>query len=487
MAAKDMNAMSFETLEPDLAVIGGGAGGLSGAAGAVQLGASVVLIEGGKMGGDCLNYGCVPSKALLAAGKAAHAMEAGAPFGVTPVAPQVDFGKVKDHVEAVIAGIAPHDSVERFESLGVTVLQGWGKFASPDELVVTGEDGERRVKPRRIVIATGSRAWAPPIPGLDEVSYHTNETIFGLREKPSRLLILGGGPIGMEMAQAHRRLGCEVTVLEGAKALGRDDPEIAAIALERLRAEGIEIVESASVAKAEAPAGGGVALETKDGRRFEGSHLLVAAGRRANIDGLDLPSGNVEKTPGGIKADAGLRSVSNRKVYAAGDAAGALQFTHVAGWHAGLVIRNALFRMPVKAKQDAIPWATYTDPEIAQVGLTEAEARTAHGDKIEVLRFKFEENDRARAELATDGLIKVIVLKGRPIGASIVGRHAGELISLWALAISARLKIGQVAGCVAPYPTYSEVSKRAAGQYYVPRLFESGVVKRAVKLLAKLG
>ncbi|MEM1313817.1 MAG: FAD-dependent oxidoreductase [Pseudomonadota bacterium] len=477
----------MDTLEPDLAVIGGGSAGLSVAAGAVQMGASVVLIEGGKMGGDCLNYGCVPSKALLAAGKAAHAMTAGAPFGVAPVAPQVDFGKVKDHVEAVIAGIAPHDSVERFEGLGVTVLQGWAKFASPDALEVTGEDGVRRVKARRIVIATGSRAWAPPIPGLSDVPYHTNETIFALRDKPSRLLILGGGPIGMEMAQAHRRLGCEVTVIEGAKALGRDDPEIAAIALERLRAEGIEIVEGAPVAKAAVLDGGGVALETKDGRRFEGSHLLVAAGRRANLDGLDLPAGKVEKTPGGIKADEGLRSVSNRRVYAAGDAAGGLQFTHVAGWHAGLVIRNALFRMPVKASTGAIPWATYTDPEIAQVGLTEAEARTAHGDKIEVLRFKYEENDRARAELATDGLVKVIVLKGRPIGASIVGRHAGELISLWALAISAKLKIGQVAGFVAPYPTYSELSKRAAGQYYVPRLFQSGTVKRMVKSLAKLG
>lgn len=486
MSAKDLNAMPLETLKPDLCVIGGGSAGLSVAAGAVQMGASVVLIEGGKMGGDCLNYGCVPSKALLAAGKAAHAMEAGAPFGVAPAAPQVDFGKVKDHVAAVIAGIAPHDSVERFEGLGVTVIQGWGKFVSPDEVEVATEDGTRRIRARRFVIATGSRAWAPPIPGLDDVPYLTNETIFELRDKPSHLLILGGGPIGMEMAQAHRRLGCDVTVIEAARALGRDDPEIAEIALSKLRAEGVEIVEGAPVAKA-ASTEGGVALETKDGRRFEGSHLLVAAGRRAAVDGLDLAAGNVERHPGGVKADAGLRSVTNRKVYVSGDAAGDLQFTHVAGWHAGLVIRNALFRMPVKADTRAIPWATYTDPEIAQVGMTEAEARTAHGDQIEVLRFKYEENDRARAELATDGLVKVVVLKGRPIGASIVGRHAGELISLWALAISSKLKIGAVAGFVAPYPTYSELSKRAAGQYYVPRLFKSGFVKTAVKLLSRLG
>ncbi|MEO0679863.1 MAG: FAD-dependent oxidoreductase [Pseudomonadota bacterium] len=474
-------------MAPDLCILGGGSAGLSVAAGAVQMGASVLLIEGGKMGGDCLNYGCVPSKALLAAGKAAHAMTHGAPFGVTPVRPEVDFGKVKDHVQAVIDGIAPHDSVERFESLGVTVLQGWGKFVSPDEVEVATEAGPRRVRARRFVIATGSRAWTPPIPGLADVPFFTNETIFELRDKPEHLLILGGGPIGMEMAQAHRRLGCEVTVIEAARALGRDDPEIAEIALGRLRAEGIDIVEGAPVAAAALTAEGGVALETKDGRRFEGSHLLVAAGRRAAVDGLDLAAGGVERHAGGVKADRGLRSVSNRKVYVAGDAAGDLQFTHVAGWHAGLVIRSALFRMPVTADTRAIPWATYMDPEIAQVGLTEAEARTAHGDKVEVLRFKYEENDRARAELATDGLIKVIVVKGRPVGASIVGRHAGELISLWSLAISAKLKIGAVAGFVAPYPTYSELSKRAAGQYYVPRLFKSGFVKTLVGLLARLG
>ena len=468
-------------LTPDLCVIGAGSGGLSVAAGAVQMGASVVLIEGAEMGGDCLNTGCVPSKALLAAGKAAHAMGAGAPFGVAPAPARIDAEALRAHVRDVIAGIAPHDSQERFEGLGVTVIRDWARFTGPEEV----EAGGRRIRARRFVIATGSRAAVPPVPGLRELSPLTNETIFGLREVPEHLLILGGGPIGMEMAQAHRRLGARVTVIEAAKALGRDDPEAAAVVLARLRAEGVEIVEDAPVAAASAP-DDRPRLEAKDGRAWEGSHLLVAAGRTPDLGRLDLDRAGVETTRAGVKVDAGLRSVSNRRVYAVGDAAGGPQFTHVAGWHAGLVIRSALFRLPVKAT-GAIPWVTYTDPELAQVGPTEAEARNAHGDRLEVLRAEFDGNDRARTERATEGFAKVMVLKGRPVGATIVGPHAGELIGLWTLAISQRLKIGAVAGMIAPYPTFGEISKRAAGAYYAPRLFANPWVKRAVRLLAKLG
>lgn len=471
----------MDVLKPDLCVIGGGSGGLSVAAGAVQMGASVVLIEGHKMGGDCLNYGCVPSKALLAAGKAAHAMTTGGAFGVAPVQPEIDFSAAKDHVRNVIASIEPHDSVERFEGLGVKVIQGMAKFVSGTEV----EAGDRRIQARRFVIATGSRPWTPPIPGLDEVGYHTNETIFDVRERPSRLLVIGGGPIGLEMAQAHLRLGCEVVVLEAFKALGKDDPELAAIALEKLRAEGIEIHEGAKV-EAARKSGAEIVLSIEGGEEVRGDLILAAVGRRPNVESLDLDAAGIETTKAGIKVDQGLRT-TNRKVYAIGDVAGGLQFTHVAGYHAGLVVRSALFRLPVKARTDHIPWATYTDPEIAQVGMTEQQAREAHGDKLEVFRAEYAENDRARAEGKTAGLTKVMIVKGKPIGASIVGERAGDLISIWALAMSKGLKVADVAGYVAPYPTYGELPKRAAGAYFSPRLFESAFVKRVVALLAKLG
>ncbi len=465
----------------DLCVIGAGSAGLSVAAGASQMGASVILIEGAEMGGDCLNHGCVPSKALIAAGKHAHAMTTGAPFGVRPVRPEIDFAAAKAHVRSVIAGIAPHDSVERFEGLGVRVIRDWARFVSPEEVEVGGE----RIRARRFVIATGSRPFVPPIPGLDRTPHFTNETIFDLQERPEHLIVIGGGPIGLEMAQAHRRLGSAVTVLEGARALGRDDPEIAAIALERIRAEGVEIVEGATVESVETE-GEGIVVRVRDGGARRGSHLFVAVGRKASLERLDLAAAGIATTRTGVKVDPGLRT-TNRRVYAIGDAAGGLQFTHVAGYHAGVILRSALFGLPSRAKDAHIPWATYTSPEIAQVGLTEAEARKAHGRRLEVLRFDYAENDRARTEGETTGLIKVMVVSGRPVGVSIVGAQAGELIGLWALALANRLKISAIAGMVAPYPTLGEISKRAAGQYYVPRLFQNDRVKRLVRFVQRLG
>ncbi len=470
----------MEVIKTDICVIGGGSGGLSVAAGAVQMGASVVLLEGGKMGGDCLNYGCVPSKALIAAGKHAHAMTDGARFGVTPVVAEVDYAAAMEHVAGVIAGIEPLDSVERFEGLGVRVITEYGHFISPTEI----KAGEYRIKARRFVIATGSSPFVPPIPGLDSVDYLTNENLFELRTRPEHLIIIGGGPIGMEMAQAHVRLGSKVTVLEGMKALGKDDPEMAAIALERIRGEGVEIVEGALAS--EITNEGGVTVKTKDGASYTGSHLLMAVGRKPNIDTLDLEKAGVETHRPGVKVDAGMRT-SNRKIYAIGDVAGGLQFTHMAGYQAGVIIKSALFGLPSKSKNDHIPWATYTDPEIAQVGLTEAQALEKHGDKVEVLRFEYAENDRARAELKTAGLIKVMVLKGKPIGASIVGPLAGELIQTWALVIANDLKIGAVAAMVVPYPTLGEINKRVAGQYYTPRLFENPRVKSFVRFVQKFG
>ena len=468
-------------LTPDLCIIGAGSGGLSVAAGAVQMGASVVLIEAGKMGGDCLNYGCVPSKALLAAGKIAHGRGEGAAFGLAPATAQVDFARVNAHVRDVIAGIAPHDSVERFEGLGVRVIQAFARFTGRD----TVEAGGYTIRARRVVIATGSRAIVPPIPGLDGVPFLTNETIFDLTEAPRHLLVLGGGPIGMEMAQAHRRLGSAVTVLDGGRVLGRDDPEAAALVRDHLIAEGVTIREGARVT---AVSGGeGITLTLEGGETVTGSHLLVAVGRRASLDGLGLEAAGVETTPQGVKVDKGLRSVSNRRVYAVGDAAGGMQFTHLAGYHAGLVIRAALFRLPVTARTDHIPRTTYTDPELAQVGMTEAEARAAH-PSVEIARADFAENDRARATRHTAGFAKVMVgPRGRILGATIVGPQAGELIGVWALAMASGLKIGAVAGMVAPYPTLGEISKRAAGAYFAPRLFGSPWVKRAVRVLGWFG
>lgn len=461
-------------LKTDLLVIGAGSGGLSLAAGAVQMGASVILLEGHKMGGDCLNFGCVPSKALIASGKAAYAQSHAAQFGIADQSPKVDYAAAKDHVADIIAQIEPVDSQERFEGLGVRVIRDYGEFLSPTEVKVA----EHIITARRIVIATGSSPFVPPIPGLDTVPYETNETLFDLRERPDHLLVVGGGPIGMEMAQAHRRLGCAVTVIEGAKVLGNDDPEMAAVVIDQFRAEGIQIEEGALAAEIRGQAGA-IEIEAKDGRIFKGSHLLMAVGRKSNTDRLNLDAAGIETTKRGIKVDASMRT-TNRRVYAIGDVAGGLQFTHVAGYHAGLIIRQALLGLPAKNRTDHIPWATYTDPELAQVGLTEAQARQEHGGNLEVVRFHYSHNDRAIADRKTAGLIKVMVVRGRPVGVSIAGAQAGELINLWALVLANGLKMKHVANMVAPYPTMGEINKRAAGAYFSPRLFDSAGVKRIV-------
>lgn len=466
-------------LTPDLLVIGAGSGGLSIAAGAVQMGASVVLLEGHRMGGDCLNFGCVPSKALIASGKAAHAQANAAQFGIADVVPQVDYAAAKDHVADVIAQIAPVDSQERFEGLGVRVIREYGEFISPTEV----QAGAHIISARRTVIATGSSPLVPPIPGLDRVPYETNETIFELRERPDHLLVIGGGPIGMELAQAHRRLGCAVTVIEGEKVLGQDDPEMVEVVRARFDAEGIAIEEAAFAAEISGKAGA-IEVVAKDGRVFKGSHLLMAVGRKANTDRLNLEAAGIETTRRGIKVDASLRT-SNRRVHAIGDVAGGLQFTHVAGYQAGLIIRQALLGLPAKNRTDHIPWATYTDPELAHIGLTEAQARDIHAGNLEVLRFPYNHNDRAIAERKTTGLIKVMVVRGRPVGASIAGAQAGELISLWALVIANKLKMKHVAGMVAPYPTLGEINKRVAGAYFSPRLFDSAMVKQVVRLVQR--
>jgi pyruvate/2-oxoglutarate dehydrogenase complex dihydrolipoamide dehydrogenase (E3) component len=458
-----------EIFTPDLCVIGGGTGGLSVAAATAAFGVPTVLIEKHKMGGDCLNTGCVPSKALLATAKRAAIMRSAAPFGVTAQAVDIDFAKVHDHVQRVIAAIAPTDSMERFAGLGVRVIRGHAKFKNR-RTVIVGDNYE--IRARRFVIATGSTPALPPIPGLSEGPYLTNETVFDLTERPGHLVIIGAGPVGLEMAQAFRRLGSAVTVLEAGAPLAKDDPECVAIVLDQLEREGVVIRGGVKVARIAHAAGSvSVTYAGADGEQtVEGSHLLVAAGRKPTVEGLDLDAAGIRYDRAGIAVNKKLKT-RNRRVYAIGDAAaGQLQFTHAANYHAGLVIRNALFRLPVKVNNDVIPWVTYTEPELAQAGLTEAQARQ-RGLKMRILRWPYHDNDRAQAERETHGHIKVITTrKGQIVGATIVGAQAGELIAMWTLAIAQRLNVRQLIGIVLPYPTLSEVSKRAAIDFFTPSL-----------------
>ncbi|NVK45229.1 MAG: FAD-dependent oxidoreductase [Rhodobacteraceae bacterium] len=452
-------------LKTDICVIGAGSGGLSVAAGAVQMGARVVLIEKGEMGGDCLNTGCVPSKALL------HAAGAG-----------MSYPAAMEHVRQSIATIAPHDSQERFEGLGCKVIRSEARFTSPK----TVEAGGVTIKARRFVIATGSSPRVPEIEGLASVPYLTNETLWSLSACPDHLIILGGGAIGMEMAQAHRRLGAQVTVIEAFDALGREDPEAAEIVKAALRDEGVTLIEGTGAERVSGT-DGAISVSLSDGQNVTGSHLLVATGRRAHCEDLGLQHADVDRSKTGIKVGPNLRT-SNRRIYAIGDVvAGGMQFTHVAGYQAGVIVRALLFGLPAKAATHHIPHATYTSPELAQVGLTEAQARETYQDKLEIVRAEVSGNDRAIATgRAGPGFIKLMVVKSRPVGVTIVGPDAGELIAFWSLVLSLKLKMSKIAGMVAPYPTLAELNKRAVSAYFTPRLFDSRKVKAIVKTIQRL-
>ena len=455
----------------DLVIIGAGSGGLSAAAGAAMLGLNVVLYERHEMGGDCLNYGCVPSKALLSSAKAAADIRGASKYGVSAGAPVIDWTGVKAHVRGAIDAIAPVDSQERFEGLGVTVIREHAKFADRKTI----ESETTRTRARRIIIATGSTAFIPPIEGLAEVPYLTNETIFSVDDFPKHLVILGGGPIGMEMAQAFNRLGAEVTVIEMGRALARADGDHAAIAVEAVRGEGVKILENHKAVRV-SQQGDQVQVHTQEGNQADekivsGSHLLVAVGRRPVLDGVDLDVGGVEFDRAGVKTDDGLRSVSNRKVWALGDAAGRGQFTHVAGWHASVFTRRAFFKQGTKAGSLPVPAVTYTTPEVAQLGLTEAEARKQFGDSVATSSFPFHENDRAIAEGKTLGEAKLVLRKGKILGASIVGDGAGDILQLVSVAMSNGLKAQALTNFISPYPTRAEVVKRAASAHFTDLVF----------------
>lgn len=468
--------MTVESITADIAIIGAGSGGLSVAAGAAQLGLSVVLFEKGEMGGDCLNYGCVPSKALISAASAAHRARQTA-LGVSTSGVSVDFAAVMAHVHRTVAAIAPFDSQERFEGLGVRVVREAARFIDSRTLA----SASLKVSARKIVIATGSRAAIPPVEGLAAIPYLTNETIFSLTALPEKLIVLGGGPIGVELGQAFARLGAAVTIVEAGSPLGREDPAAAEIVLDQLRKDGVEIVAGHKVVRAEP----GPTLVLDTGERIAGSHLLVAAGRTASLDGLDLDRAGIERSAAGVGTDRSLRT-TNRHVYAVGDAAGRGQYTHLAGAHAGLVVRRAIFGLRVNADALHVPRVTYADPEIASIGLTEAEARAQHGDDVRIESFPFADNDRAQAEGDTRGFGKLVTTRrGKVLGVTIVGRNAGDHIHVVSLALSAGLKLSKLTGMIAPYPTRGEIAKRLAGQWYAPALF-APMTRRIVSILKRL-
>ena len=424
-----------EVLTPDICVIGAGSAGLTVAAAAASFGVSVVLVEKDRMGGDCLNTGCVPSKALIAAARRMTAIREAARFGIEAGEPKADFAAVMAHVRDVIARIAPNNSVERFTGLGVKVIRGAARFMDAATVAV----GETRIRARRFVVATGSRPAVPSIANLDAVPYLTNETVFGLSRLPAHLIVIGAGPIGLEMAQAFRRLGSEVTVLEAATALPRDDPELVRLLLEDLRGEGIAIREGATVTRVAQRGRNGVRV-TLEGAAFgqvDGTHLLLAAGRRPHVEDLGLAEAGIAFDARGIEVDERLRT-TNRRVYAIGDVVHGPQFTHWASYQAGLVVRSILFRFGGKIRPEILPWVTFTEPELAHVGMSEAEAAQKH-KHIQILRWPLAENDRAQTDRSTRGLVKIVTTKnGRILGADILGANAGELLAPFVLAVAER-------------------------------------------------
>ena len=472
--------------EHDLVIIGGGVGGLVTASVAGQLGLDVVLIErDNALGGDCLHHGCVPSKTLIRSASIAHAARQARDFGINAKVGPTDLGAVTDRVRAVIERIQHHDDPERFRGYGIDVLFGEAQFRDPHTVSVKG----RSIRGRRFVIATGSRPAIPPIAGLDSVPYLTNETVFDQRALPGRLAVIGGGPIGCELAQAFARLGSTVTLIEaGAELLPQDDPVLTRQLREHLVAEGMEIrLNTVVVAARPEDEQAVLALQADSGTdaveaRFD--RVLVAAGRQPNTDGINPEAAGLERDrDGALIVDQRLRT-SRRHIYAVGDCTGPFPFTHMAEYQAGIIVSNAIFRWPRRADYRAVPWVTYTDPELAHVGMTRKAADEA-GIDHQLITFPLAEVDRAIAEGATTGELRLLVRKGRIIGASLLAPHAGEIIHELALAIAEKVPLRRLAGLVHAYPTLAQISKRAAGSYYAPQLFSSRT-RRVVKWIHRL-
>lgn len=475
--------MSRHKDEYDLVVIGGGVGGLVTASVAGQLGLDVALVEReDALGGDCLHFGCVPSKTLIRSAEIAHLARIADRFGVEAKAETTDLGRVMDRVRAVVERIQAHDDPERLRSYGVDVRFGSARFV--DAYTVALGDGA--IKGKRFVIATGSSPAVPPVEGLVEAGYLTNQTVFAQTSLPGRLAVIGGGPVGVELAQAFARLGSEVTLLEaGERLLAREDAELADELAAALQDEGLRVHTQTAVQSVHVGDGEKwLQWQGPDGAQtLAVDEILVATGRQPNVADLGLDNVGVDCGRDGIHVDARMRT-SSRHIFACGDCCGPYALTHVAEYQAGIVIANAVFRWPKKADYRCIPWVTYTDPELAQVGYTEAAAR-AQGLKVQVARFPFADVDRALAEGREGGRVKLVVHRGRLIGASILGSHAGELIHEAALAIQTRTKVKVIAGMVHAYPTLSQIHRRAVNSLYAPKLFARRT-RTAVRWLNRL-
>ena len=484
----------MEAIRADVCVIGAGSGGLNVASGAAQLGAKTVLIERGAMGGDCLNVGCVPSKALLHVAHTASLIRRAGPLGISVSEPEVDYAGAMAHVRRAIERIEPHDSQERFEGLGVRVIRDTGRFIDAR----TVQAGDSRIRAKYFVIATGSAPAIPAIPGLDSVPFLTNETLFSRTEAPRHLAIIGAGPIGVEMAQAHQRLGCQVTLIEAQSSiLPRDDAELSALLAQQLQGDGVDLRLGATVAAVSGKAGDiRVELQAGDGSAkgaiqdsIQASHLLIATGRRPVTDGLGLDAAGITHSAAGIAVGPNLRT-NRRHVFAMGDVIGGEGFTHLAAHHASVIVREMLFRLPSRVATSAIPRVTYTAPELAQIGLTEAEA-TAAGLAPRTETLRVDGNDRFVAENIASGpeagLAKLVFdgRRGKLVGAAILAPGAGDLIGPLGHVIEGRLKLSAVASQMLPYPTHAEIPKRAAGMHLAEVLFAPRT-RRLISWLLKL-
>lgn len=475
--------MAEETLTPDLCVIGGGAAGIALATAAAAFGVRVVLVERDRVGASRLHRGSVPSNALIAAAKRAFSIRRAADFGIGAGEPEIDFGRIRDYLKRTIAMLEPNESERHVAALGVRVVKGEARFVDASTLAAGG----LAIRARRFVLATGSAPVAPPIPGLADTPYLTSDTIFDLGERPRHLLVLGSGSTALELAQAFRRLGAAVTVLATARPLADEDSECAGNLLDALAREGISMRSNVGIDRIERDDESVRVFLSSAGAKesVEGSHLLLAAGRRPDVHGLGLEAAGIAHDPDGIHVGIELRT-ANERVFAIGDAAGGLQYTHVARWHARLVLQHILFRWPIRAIAESVPRVIFTDPEIAHIGLIEEEARLRHGE-IRVLRSPFCENDRAAIGNEGKGMVKVVTTRwGRIVGVTIVGARASELISTWVLALATRTNIRTVAGLVLPYPTLSEASRDAAFAH-LGRGLTNRWVRRIIRALRTFG